>query len=522
MRTEQVIFTALVLLSSTVYLISTIPVTRWNDPAGYTYAGLHIAETGLPIYYDENNLRAGPYFTLHAFKVRSNPNSPDFYPNYSVGLPILIALIHVMIPIPQAELYLAPVMGVIGLVALFALGQKLFGKWVGLLAAALQAFNYVYWSQATENFSDVPATAFLLLGTLFSLHATKKDSLLFGLLGGATLGYACLIRYPSVLIIVPLSLYLLATIRGQSKPRYGLAGLLVSFAFFSLMILAYNATIFGGPFQTGYSSKHGWVPWPAFSGDYFLGRSPIQSGGYKAILSTLWDNFHLGLLLVPLGLLTMPRGKALLLGGSIVIVCGLYAFYVWPPAGLGARFLLFAFSMLYLVIAFAVTRIIGLIVQSKRSQLSLALVLLVALVWQLPSFPSSYQAIMSRNTQGKAVVSLVQELTRETESNAVFLSHTYNDMIILYGKRSSLYYAMLAQPDPATQSYRLAEYEPRLISVVDKLLETKTPVYVIKEPDELKLKQGPIDPYPILAKQFELVLIRDNPPLYKVLPLSTP
>jgi 4-amino-4-deoxy-L-arabinose transferase-like glycosyltransferase len=312
MRTEKVAFIVLILLSSVVYISSTIPVTRWNDPAGYMYAGLRIAEVGQPTYYDENNVLVGPYFTLHAFKVRPDPNSPDFYPNYSVGLPILIALAHTLLPIPKVELYLAPVMGIIGLVALFALGQKLFGGWVGLLAAALQAFNYVYWSQATENFSDVPATAFLLVGMLFSIRAIERNLLFFGLLGGATLGYACLIRYPSVLAIVPLGLYLLIATRGQkNKPHRGIAGLLTSFAFFSLAILTYNAAIFGGPFTTGYNPKHGWVPWPAFSWGYFLGRSPIQSGGYRAVLSTLWENFHLGLLLAPLGLLVMPRSKAL-------------------------------------------------------------------------------------------------------------------------------------------------------------------------------------------------------------------
>jgi hypothetical protein len=93
-------------------------------------------------------------------------------------------------------------------------------------------------------------------------------------------------------------------------------------------------------------------------------------------------------------------------------------------------------------------------------------------------------------------------------------------MIILYGKRSALYYAMLAPPDSTSQSYQLTGYESRLISVIDKLLATKTPVYIIKEPDELTLKQGPIDPYPVLAKHFKLVPVRDNPPCYTVISLS--
>jgi hypothetical protein len=318
-------------------------------------------------------------------------------------------------------------------------------------------------------------------------------------------------------------LYILVTTHGRKKPLCGIAGLWASLTLFALLILVYNATIFGGPLTTGYSPRHGWVPWPAFSWDYFLGTSPIQNGGYRAIFSTLWKNFHLGLFLTPVGLAVMPRSKALLIGGNIVTVCGMYAFYVWSPTGLGARFLLFAFPMLCLSIAFTVVHFLGLLVGDRHPQLLGAIVLTVALLWQIPNFSTSHQAILNRNAHGRAVVSLVRELTRETEPDAVFVSHTYHDMIIFYGNRSALYYAMLAKPDPISHSYQVAEYESRLVTVVNTLLDAQVPIYLIKEPEHLTLKQGPaIDPYPILARQFELVFIRDTPPVYKVTPSTAP
>jgi 4-amino-4-deoxy-L-arabinose transferase-like glycosyltransferase len=506
----------LIVFSAVVYISSTITVIRWNDPAGYTYAGRRIAETGQPTYYDANNIRIGPYFTLHAFKVR-NQSGGNFYLNYSVGLPMLIALADLIHPVPKAEFYVVPVLGVMGLIALFALGRTLFGRWVGLIASGLMAFNFVYWFGSTENWSDVPAVAFLLAGIALLLHATRRDSYRQGLLGGLTLGYACLIRYFSVLTVIPLSLYLLVVTIGKKRPYRGLAGLVTGFGFMAALILVYNAFVFGGVFQTGYSPQHGWVPWTAFSWRNFLGQSPIRSGGYWAVLSTLWTNFHVGLLLAFLGFLIMPRSKALLLGGNAVVVCGSYAFYLWPSSDLGARFLLFAFAMLCLAIAFAIVRALDLLLKG-RSYLFGVVIFFVILVWHGPGFSASQEKLAVRNAQGEAIVSLVKELIPATEPNAVLLSHVYHDTIILYGMRSALYYELLAPPDPVSQGYQVADYEPQLVAVMDKLLRSRTPIYVVKEPEELSFRQGPLDPYPILRAHFELAQVWSDPPVYQVLP----
>lgn len=519
--TEHVMLVVLISLSAALYISSTITVIRWNDPAGYTYAGLRIAETGRPTYRDINNVRIGPYFTLHAFKVKPSQGNPDFYPNYSIGLPMLIAVASLLHPIPLAEFYVVPVLGVIGLLTLFALGRMLFGRWVGLLASGLLAFNFIYWSGATENWSDVPAVTFLLAGILFSLRATRINSYLQGLLGGALLGYACLIRYPSFLAIIPLALYLLSITLGKYKPYRGLAGLLTGLGFLSLLILAYNAVIFGGPFSTGYSPNHGWVPWSAFSWRNFLGQSPVGSGGYRAVLSTLWTNFHVGSLLALLGLCLMPRSTALLVGGNVAIFSGLYAFYLWPPTELGARFLLFPFAMLSLMIALLIVRVLDLVLKDRSYLYAITIAALV-LAWHIPGFSTSQQKLAARNADAEAVVSLVQGLVSATEPDAVFLSHKYHDMIILYGKRSALYYSLLATSDPVSQSYRLADYESQLIRVVDELLKTETPVYVIKEPDDLRFNQGPLDPYPILVTHFALAQVWADPPAYRVLQRLAP
>ena len=167
----------LILVSTLAYASYIHPVVRQSDPATYYYAGFRIAEVGRPIYCDENNGVAGSYFTLLGFKVRVHDEATCFYPNLSIGLPLLIAATRRVVAVPDAVFYLTPVLGVVGLVALFALGRSLFGSTTGLLA-----FNPVYWSMATEMWSDVPAMSLIVLGTFLAVRMIHQDSVVQGLL----------------------------------------------------------------------------------------------------------------------------------------------------------------------------------------------------------------------------------------------------------------------------------------------------------------------------------------------------
>jgi hypothetical protein len=60
-------------------------------------------------------IRIGPYFTLHAFKVRQNQGGGDIYLNYTVGLPMVILRAHFELaqvwsglPVYQVFPYLEP------------------------------------------------------------------------------------------------------------------------------------------------------------------------------------------------------------------------------------------------------------------------------------------------------------------------------------------------------------------------------------------------------------------------------
>lgn len=514
-RDPEIGLLLLLLLAATVaYLHFTIQVVRWNDPTAYVYAGMRIAETGRPTYSNSLNVSIGPYFTLHGFMVQPQPGSTTFYLTHAVGLPLVLAAAIRLAGTANAALSIVPLLGVLGLVFLFALGRLLFGRWVGLLAAGLLAFTPGYWFYSTETWSDVPAAVFLLAGTALTIYAARRNSLLWGVVGGVGLGYACLIRYPSVLAILPLALYLLLWARGQRKPWRAWAGTLVALGVFGSVILLYNAAVYGGPFRSGYSPDHGWVPWAMFSWRNFVGQSPIASGGIQAVLRTLWHNMHIGLALALVGLWLMPRPVAVLIGLNMLLFATLYAFYLWPSAD--ARFIMFVLPMTALAAAYTARQVLQRLV-SQQPSLTGAAALLVVVLATLPTLPGITRELTGRNAHGKAIVARVMNIVGASEPDSVWLSQKYHDVIILYGQRTALFYALLAPPNRARQAYDVAEYPARLIAVVDQLLQRQTPVYLIKEPPDLKFRQGPIDPYPVLAEHYALDQVRNDPPVYRVM-----
>lgn len=517
---EMGLMALLLIACAFLYLQTTIRVVRWNDPAAYVYAGRQLATVGAPVYVDENNSSVGPYFTLHGFSVRRSEAEPNFYATYPVGLPLLIALADRFLgPVVPAHLWVVPALALGGLTFLFALGRLLFGRWVGLLSAGLLALSIDYWAYGTETWSDVSATAFLLGGMFFAIWAMRRNSGLLGAAGGFLLGYACLIRYLSALLFLPLGAYLLLTLRGQPWPRRALAALGTTLAAFLVAILLYNTVYFGGPLESGYDPRFGWVPWAPFSWQNFVGNSPVASGGLLVVLEALWANVHLWLVVALAGLLLMPRAEAVLVGGSLALTILVYAAYLWPSTD--ARFVMFALPMIYLAAAYATIWLLRRFLAPGDWRYA-PIIAGILLIWYAPQAEQTRQALLARNRSAQNVVAKVESIAAAAEPNAVFLSHRYHDLLILYGRRSALYYALLAPPDPASGSYQVEGFEERLVEAVDQLLAQDKSVYVIREPQGLRLRQGPIDPFPILAAHFSLIPQASDHSLYRVEPPGSP
>jgi 4-amino-4-deoxy-L-arabinose transferase-like glycosyltransferase len=104
----------------------------------------------------------------------------------------------------------AAVLGTAALWLLYATGARLFGRGVGLLAAAIEAVAFLPVFYAHLALNDVPALAPLTLSLLGSAGVLRKGRGRDYLLGGAGLGLACATKYTAGIVLVPFAAALAA------------------------------------------------------------------------------------------------------------------------------------------------------------------------------------------------------------------------------------------------------------------------------------------------------------------------
>lgn len=510
---ERVGLILLILLCALLYFSHSVTVIQVNDSTGYLYGGLRIAETGFPSYYDPLNQLAGPYFTLHAFKVRLGDTDPNFYLNCSPGFPLVVALFRLLIPHPKAIFYASPTMALWGVIGVYALGEALFNARVGLAAAILLAFDPVYFQMATLSRSDAPATATMLWGLALFVSALKGERKGLGLLSGVALGFACLIRYVVVLTLIPLALYLILTYGRSLWAKRSVYGFTLGFGAFALLILLFNRLYYGGFLTTGYSPPHTLNISPPFHPSYFFGRSPVNPGGYVATCRALWNNFRYLLLLAPFALLVVPRRTGIFLTSLALLFPLLFSFYLHAPEGFATRLLLPSFPALYLMVSQLVSRVGEAIV--RRRFAVAPLLLAAALLWSLPTLPSSLERANKRNQREISRVALIEEFTSQTEQNAVFLTWRYHDQVILYGHRSAMHFDMIPSFQAKAEQREEEEFEEGVVRVTNTLLGARIPVYWIPDPPRQRPDRCELEP--ALQAHFQIIPWREQKPvIYRI------
>ena len=118
----------------------------------------------------------------------------------------------------------AAVLGTAALWLLYATGARLFGRGVGLLAAAIEAVAFLPVFYAHLALNDVPALAPLTLSLLGSAGVLRKGRLRDYLLAGAGLGLACASKYTAGIVLVPFAAALAARYL-QAQPEAGRSAL---------------------------------------------------------------------------------------------------------------------------------------------------------------------------------------------------------------------------------------------------------------------------------------------------------
>jgi 4-amino-4-deoxy-L-arabinose transferase-like glycosyltransferase len=170
---------------------------------------------GLPYSY---NTDEADHFVPHAAAMSGFHLNPHYFANppaFTYLLHLLFALSyggktgveHALAVHPGGVYTLAraaaAVLGTAALWLLYATGARLFGRGVGLLAAAIEAVAFLPVFYAHLALNDVPTLAPLTLSLLGSAGVLRKGRTRDYLLAGVGLGLACASKYTAGIVILP-------------------------------------------------------------------------------------------------------------------------------------------------------------------------------------------------------------------------------------------------------------------------------------------------------------------------------
>jgi hypothetical protein len=192
---------------------------RWAWPA---LAGVLIAAVslrlwgvaqGLPYVY---NLDESDHFVPHAVAIFGHGLNPHYFSNP----PALTYLLHLLLDVwfggrtgvahayaqhPQDVYVLArvttAVLGAVAVWLLYLAGARLFGRAVGLLAAAIEAVAFLPVFYAHLALNDAPTLAPLTLALLGTAGILRRGRALDYLIAGAGLGLACATKYTAGIVL---------------------------------------------------------------------------------------------------------------------------------------------------------------------------------------------------------------------------------------------------------------------------------------------------------------------------------
>ncbi len=223
-----------------------------RDPGIYVASMALIGRTGGVVHTDPTVLAIPPEDAALFFR---NPDNVDFSWGRFMGFPlenprtgrVFAEFLH-LFPVFGAYLFQAAglkgalatpaVFGVLGTVACFLAFKRLLGLAPAFVAALLLALNVLQVWFARYPLSEPMSQFLLFTGVLALAHWEERGRPWFGGLAGVAFGLSLLVRIDSVLILVPLSLYVVIRRLRGDLPWRRAAALAVPF-----VLLAVHAAV---------------------------------------------------------------------------------------------------------------------------------------------------------------------------------------------------------------------------------------------------------------------------------------
>ena len=296
-------------------------VLNSRDPGVYTLFADRLARTGELLHHDR---LVGAVASFHP--LLEGKKYPGFYvlgenlvvPQFFPG-PIALLGFGNLVGGIWGSLLVVPVLGALSVGVACALGRELFGRWAGLLGAALLAVSYaqVWW--ARHPASEVMTQLLVLAGLWLAVRFVRYGGRLSGVLAGLLLGGMMLVRVDAILAAAALpALLAYDLLVGRPVRRWLYPG--VPLAVFAAITLAYLNTVGARYLYVIYTEHHlkeALALWP------FALAAVVALAGAGFYVRRRWGG-RLGTFLEAWG------GRLALLGGLCIAAFALWAYFLLP------------------------------------------------------------------------------------------------------------------------------------------------------------------------------------------------
>ncbi len=309
-----------------------VPGLGETDSAAYLILAERLAAGGPVTVIEDDPFLYNPHCWLE------NPRG-EVVPKYAPGQSLLMA-IGLKIGGEKAALAVNPLLSVVGLLGAYLLFRCWLPVVPSLCALVALGINPMYLMYTNYPLAHAADVCFVTWGMFCLWRWLAAPRLAWALAAGLVLGYVQLVRPQEFLLVLPvLGAAAFALVPGGAaagrRPWLATLALLAAYAVFPLCHMAYNAAVYGSPFQTGYGLSGEQA---AFSFPAFMANVPYA----VTVLSSHGLGVYLGLGLVGLWLGGKRRDIVLRLLWLLPMFLLCCAYYWAPrvnPTGYGRFFL---------------------------------------------------------------------------------------------------------------------------------------------------------------------------------------
>ncbi|HYK08316.1 MAG TPA: glycosyltransferase family 39 protein [Candidatus Eisenbacteria bacterium] len=220
------------------------------------------SQTGKLSYYEPLNK-----ITFGYTRPRNSVSVGDkVVPNGFTGMYVVYGTIATIIP--QAILFITPLLSILGGLFLFVLTSAIFNKKVALISVLLLFTLPPYWFWSSMSmFNNVPATVFFIGGIGFLLQGFKKNRFGFYLASALCFGLNEFFRFTDIIYLLP-TIALCFFFKKQLNIKY-LSIALIFYVMTIMPIFLINKELFGNFLSFGYTQSNST---PGNFVDQFLGK----------------------------------------------------------------------------------------------------------------------------------------------------------------------------------------------------------------------------------------------------------